>query len=365
MIKSSRYILWIFLLLAGVGKAQAQFSETREIQKRFAVTPTTSIEITNKYGKIELYTWDKDSVVVDVTMKVEEKKMSRLDKKLDNIDFDFTSSTHYLIIRTIADKNQSQLESEFLKFKETLLQTDGTIEIDYKIWLPASNPLKIENKFGDIYIDDYNGPIEVDLSNGKLKAHDLTQKANIQLNFADASINSMPNGRITTNYSDFYLKSTDNLRISSKSSEIEIIEAKSLIIDSRRDKFRLRRADQIEAEGSFTSFRLNQLTDRGTFRFSYGDLEMEKIASNFADLYIESKNTDVSLYFNPESVFNFEITTTKADLLLGRELEVEDQELLDDKNDISRRRGYFGKKTAEDQKLNINAVSGEVSIFSN
>ena len=360
--KLSRQILWIFLLIAGVGKAQAQFTETREFQKRFAVTPQTSIEIANKYGKIELVTWEKDSVVIDVKMKVEEKKMDRLDKTLDNIDFDFTDSPHYLIIRTIVDKNRSQLESEFLKFKETLLQTDGSIEIDYKIWMPASNPLKIENKFGDVYIDDHKGPVEISLSNGKLKAHDLKNKTNINLNFADASINTMESGLITTNYSDLYLKKTKDIRINSKSSEIEINESQSLIIDSRRDKFRLRQTGTIDVSASFSSLRLNHLANKGTFRLSYGDLEFENIARDFSDIYIESKSTDISMYFHEECAFNFELTSTKADLFLGSNLHTIDKDLNDNTEYL---KGYFNKETNGDQKLHINATSGDVSIFSN
>lgn len=194
MIKLSRQLLSLLFFLTVVVAAQAQYTETKEFQKRFAVEPETAIEISNKYGKVELVTWDKDSVLFDIRMKVEERKMNRLDRTLNNIDFDFTSSSHYLIARTIVDKNKSQLEAEFQRFKETLLQADGTIEIDYKVWVPASNSLKVENKFGDIYIDDYNGPITIGLSNGKLKAHDLTNQATIKLNFADASINSMKKG---------------------------------------------------------------------------------------------------------------------------------------------------------------------------
>lgn len=365
MIKLSRQLLSLLLFLTVVVAAQAQYTETKEFQKRFAVEPETAIEISNKYGKVELVTWDKDSVLFDIRMKVEERKMNRLDRTLNNIDFDFTSSSHYLIARTIVDKNKSQLEAEFQRFKETLLQADGTIEIDYKVWVPANNSLKVENKFGDIYIGDYNGTITIGLSNGKLKAHDLTNQATIKLNFADASINSMKKGRIFTNYSDFYLKNAEDVRISSKSSEIEIIESKSLTIDSRRDKFRLRQSEQIEADASFTSFRLNKLIDRGTFRFAYGDLGLEQIAPDFSDLYIQSRTTDVSLFFSPEAKFNFELTEDKVDVTLGRELKQTDKEVIDSKNGSNRIKGYFKQETDEKHKVHINATAGSVRIFSN
>ena len=42
---------------------------------------------------------------------------------MDEIDFDFTDSQHFLIVRTRVGENMSTLEKEFLKFKESLLQS--------------------------------------------------------------------------------------------------------------------------------------------------------------------------------------------------------------------------------------------------
>lgn len=361
----SRQLLWLFLMTIGIGTAQAQYTETRDFEKRFAINSKTGIEITNKYGKVELFTWEKDSVLIKVNLKVEAKNSSRLKKVLDNIDFDFSSNSHYLIIRTIADKNRSQLESEFLKFKETLLlQTSGSIEINYKIWLPASNPLTLENKFGDIFMEDYTGPIEISLSNGKLKAHKLGTKTTIKLNFADASINQIMSGDLTTNYSDLYIKEVDFLRISGKSSDIEILEATELKIDSRRDKFRIKSIEKIEIKSSFSTFRLYKLINRGMIRMNYGELEIENIKSDFVDIYIESRATDIELNFNAESYFNFELSETKVDLDLGRELFIENKEKVQSKNALNSLQGYFKEKSDEDSRLVINAISGNIRIDS-
>ncbi|MGQ8336566.1 DUF4097 family beta strand repeat-containing protein [Sunxiuqinia sp. A32] len=366
MNKLSRHLIFILVaLLAGSVTAQAQFTETKEFTKRFKVTPGKSIEIANKYGKIELITWKKDSVVIEVKMRVEEKKSTKLDKALDNIDFDFTESQHYLIARTIADKNRSQLESEFLKFKETLLQTDGSIEIDYKVWLPATNPLKVENKFGDIYIDDYEGEAEISLSNGKLKAHNLNAKTTINLNFADATINSLSYGRVESNYSDIYIKQGNQIRYSGKSSEIEIIEIADLTVDSRRDKFRIKQIGLLEADANFSNIRISDLLKRATLRFTYGDLEIENTAVDFENIYIESKSTDINLFFSTDSNFGFEIRETKADLDLTREMDVQERKEIDSKDGTTRLKGKFGTDTEVDEKLYINALSGKVTIETN
>lgn len=343
--------------------SHAQFTETREFVKRFKIQPETRIDITNKYGKIELNTWDKDSVVIQFKMEINEKKPDKLAKTLSNLDFDISNSQHYLVVKTQVDKNRNQVESELLKFKETILQTNGSIRIDLMVWLPDNRELRLENKFGDVIMGDYKGETQITLSNGKLKTGDLQKRSSMNLSFADAMITNLPNARIISNYSDIEIKNSGTLRFESKSSIIEIMSAEDLSIDSRRDKFRIRLADKLDATGNFSQFRISELKDKANIHLSYGGLEMEKILTSFSSIYIESRSADVNLYFNPEAKFNFEITETKTDLKLGRELKEEDKEVLDSKENKVRHSGYFGKKMKEDQLI-INAVGGETNILS-
>jgi len=341
----------------------AQFTETREFVRRFKIQPETRIDITNKYGKVELNTWKKDSVVIKFRMEINEKKPIKLEKTLDNLDFDISNSQHYLIVKTMVDKNRSQIESEFLKFKETILQTNGSIRIDLVVWLPEDHELRLENKFGDIIMGDFQGETQIILSNGKLKCGDLPKKASLNLSFADATINNLMNARIISNYSDIQLRNSGTLRLETKSSTLEILNSSDLSIDSRRDKYRIRIADKLDAYGNFSHFIVSDLKDKASMRLSYGSLDMEKIQTGFSSIYIDSRSTDLNLYFNPEAKFNFQITETKTDLKLGHELKVEDKEVLDSKENKVRHTGYFGKKMKEDQLI-INAVGGETNVLS-
>lgn len=352
---------FIFLLSQTV---QAQFTETREFVKRFKVLPEARIDITNKYGKIELNTWKKDSVVIQFRMEINEKKPDKLSKTLDKLDFDISNSPNYLVVKTQVDKNRNPIESELLKFKETMLQTNGSIRIDMVVWLPDDHELRLENKFGDIIMGDYNGETQINLSNGKLKAGDLPKNANLNLSFADANINNLTNARIICNYSDILIKNSIVLRFESKSSNIEVQKSEDLSIDSRRDKYRILIADKIDASGNFSHFRLSEFKNKANLRLSYGSLDMEKIQNSFTSIYVETRSADINLYFNPEAKFNFLITETKTDLKLGRELKVEDKEVIDPKENKVRHSGYFGKKMQDDQLI-INAVGGETNVLSN
>lgn len=362
--KRNIYGLLVGLMLVIPHIVNAQFSETREFEKRFKIQPDTRIELTNKYGYIEVNTWKKDSVYIKVEIKVEEKKLDKLDKTLDGIDFDFTNSPHYLIARTLVGETRNQLENELIKFKESLLQTGGNVSIDYKVWLPDNHELRIENKFGDILMGDYSGAVDISLSNGKLRAKTIKTKLALNLNFADANLGNISNGRIYSNYSDIYIKESGQLRFESKSSTIEILQSNYLDVDSRRDKFRIRLIDQIEGDGNFSSFRISNLTKEAKLRTSFGDVEIENISPKFDNIFLESRSTDLNLYFDAESKFNFEITESKTSLDFGREVKVIDTVELDSKEKKNKHRCSFGEKPVGTDKLIINSVAGEINVLS-
>lgn len=351
----------IFVLLCFA--VQAQVTQTRDFTKRYKIQPETRIDITNKYGRIELNNWDKDSVVVKVKMQITQKNASKMEKTLDAFDLDVTNSPYFLVIKTQVDKNKSQLETELQKFKETMLQTNGSVSIDMSVWMPNNRELRLENKFGDIVMGDYTGETQITLSNGKLRMGDMTKNATLNLNFADATIDNLPNARILSNYSEIQVKNAGTLRFESKSSTIEVMNSQSLNIDSRRDKFRIRLADKVDATGNFTQFRITELKEKANFRMSFGSLELEKVLSTFNNIFIDARSADLNLYFSPESKFNFQIIETKTDLSLDPEMKTEQKETLDPKESKVRHAGYFGKKMKDDQLI-INAVGGETVIRS-
>lgn len=347
------------------GMANAQFTDTKEIHKQFAVSPDTRIELSNKYGKIDINTWEHDSVVIDIKIRVEEKKLSKLEDAVRGIDFDITDSQHYLIIRTNVEQNKSSLSKEITRFKESVLKSDGNVQVDFTVWMPATNKLKVENKFGDIYIGNFLGKADINLSNGNLKANDFEGELNLVLNFADARINTIKTGSLDCNFSELYVKNAGSIRLKSKSTEFEFQKIAHLNGESRRDKFRIREVDAIDATTSFTTIRINELTDRMKLRSEYGDLDIDKTSEDFSIISIESKSTDMNLYFDETSKFDIEITATKSEVDLCNEIEIIETETLNEKEKKIRQIGNFGGESSNTSKLVINATSAEISIRSN
>ncbi len=340
----------------------AQVTETREVKKGFRVSKGSVIDIGNKYGDIEIDTWDKDSVKVEVFVRVSEKSREKLKKKMSEISFEMSQSGHYLVINTrIGDKN-NVIFSEFNKIKESIGVGDTQVEINMKVKLPNNLELKVTNKFGNIYINDYKGDMTIDIANGKLKAHDLTGYVNLKLSFGDATINTMESGALEIYYSDMNLSSAKKLRITSKTSDITITEIEDLLANSSRDTYRIRMVSDFETQSSWTDFSISEFNRKSDIRMNYGDLTIESIKSTFSNIYIDSRSSKINLCFDKKADVNFDIITNQ-DIRLPMDSKIDKKEQIDPKEKVMRYLGRTGDVKIDNPKLILKSSSGEINII--
>ena len=118
-----------------------------------------------------------------------------------------------------------------------------------------------------------------------------------------------------------------------------------------------------DGQSSFSTFRINELTDRINIRAEYGDLEIEKTVADFGNVVIQSKSTDISLYFPQEASFNFEISQAKTEMSLTDRMKTESETISED-GKTTTIKGYFGESTGNSLKLNISAESGIINVRS-
>lgn len=350
------------VILLSSSSLLAQVSDSKVITKGFKVDKSTIVDIGNKYGDISIETWDKDSVRVEIKYTVSEKNYERLNKKMDEINFELTQSGHYVVVNTIIGESKNMLLSELTKFKETIGVGESLVDIDMKIKIPDNLDLRIKNKFGNVYIDDYKGDINIDLSNGKLKAHELTGYTNLKLNFGDAIIKTIDSGNLEIYYSDFNLANARRLRITSKTSDITITEIEQLLVNSSRDDYRIRMITDFETDASWTDFSISEFKQKSDIKMNYGELTIENIKPTISNIMIDARSTRINLYFDKEADVNFDIITNK-DLSLPNEAKIDSTEALNEKEKIMRYTGRTGKIEKGKAKLILNTSSADISIL--
>jgi hypothetical protein len=296
-------ILGLLLLLPLLAKPQTY---RNEFQKTFKVRANTTVEVTNKYGKIHVVTWEKDSVKFEVEVEMESTSNSKLERLKKTVDFDFTNTEFFVSAKTEFVNARNSVIADLLDMATQIIPSDK-VEVDYKIYLPKQATIKINNRFGDVYIDDFGGNINLSLSNGDLKANRLKGNSEISLSSGDAVINYLKDGNLLVSYSDFHVKDADRINIDSKSSRIYLDNVNYLKAVSRRDKMFIRKTTDFFGDSYFSDFSIEKLQREANYSFKDGSLSLERVVKGFSFLNINSEYTDIDLVFDREASYDIDI----------------------------------------------------------
>ncbi len=295
----------VFLITVVPLKSQ-QYS--RRIAKAYKVNNSTTVDIYNKYGKIHIVTWEKDSVSFTIDLRIKASSDSKLNKLKSNIDFDFTGTEYYVIAKTRIGKNTNSVFNDLADIAGSILSSDNQVTIDYLVMMPKHINLKLENKFGDVYIDDLEGNINLTISNGELKANDLNGNTVINLSSGDGIVHSIKDGKLFISYSDIHIKDVDKLSVESRSSRINIEQANFIKLVSRRDRLYLPDIAELYGESYWSDFTIHHLRKELNFNLNSGNFSVDDIQKGFSFIQIVSEYTDLSLVFERGSAYEIDIT---------------------------------------------------------
>ncbi len=357
-------VVLTLILLSCTSAALAQYTDSKVIAKGFKTNKNSMVEITNRYGDINLETWEKDSITVEIKVNVTEKTMGKLHDKLRTINFNLTQSGQFIIINAFVGGDKNIIINEFNRLKENIGVGDSKTEIHMQIKMPANLNLRINNKYGNIYLNDFLGDVNIELSNGKLIAQHLKGFTNLKIGFGDAMIQSVDGANLEVNFGKLNLEKGHRVRISSKTSDITITEVNQLNLGSSRDSYRIRIVDEIDAVANWTDFNISELNKKGSFRMSYGLIAVEKVMPKMERLYIDSRSTKISLFTDFENDLVFDIVSNK-ELRLPMETQIDSKEVLDNEDKTTRYRGRTGTNTGNqtDPTLIIKSQSGDINMM--
>lgn len=365
-------VMWAAVNLLPGTTLLAQVSKTNEIVKTFKADKSTIVDIENKYGDISIETWEKDSVRVDIKYTVSEKNTERLNKKLKELDFELTQSGHYIVINSIITESKKgflgiigeEIDKAVDVFRETLGTNESSTEINISVKMPDDLDLRIKNKFGNLYIVDYSGETNFELSFGKLKANELSGYTTMKLTYIDAMVKKIDSGNLGVYFGTFSISEARKLRIDSNTSKINITNVEQLIATSKVDVYRIRMINDFETEANWTDFSISEFSNKSEVKMNFGELTIEKVQPSIDKMVIEAKSTRINLYLADKTDLNFDIVTNK-DVSLPDEAKIDTTEMLNDKDKVIRYMGRTGKIDKGEPKIIMNTTSSEISILKN
>ena len=338
---------------------------TKTITEQYTVSSGDNVEVKNKYGQVIVNTWPDNKVQLKVTITAYGKSQSAAEKIINRVGFDFNQVNNYVILETVLDRKSGifrELLNNIGDYSKTLLSKDR-LDVDYELYVPETAILKIDNKFGDVFLGDLKNDCKVEISNGNLKASDLSGFADIGISFGNAYFNTIERGDFTLKVADVEIEDANILNINSSSSDVTIRKVAKARINSRNDKIKITQIGHFSGRSSFSKIEVNELLNLTDLDMNYGRLAVAEINDGFTRIQLTGKSTDFNLSFASLSYFNASLTARKDKLVLPTKISDVDIDYLEDNDNLVSVNGTIGNKKDNPSSVNIDAQKGDLKVF--
>ena len=121
--------------------------KSKTIKKEFTVNADALMKINNQYGNVDVTSWDGNKIVIDVKITVSGNDEDKVIKRLDMINVEFESSSSEVSAKTVIQKKSSVWSWNWGK------KNDVNYHIDYKIKVPITNNVSLNNDYGNISLN--------------------------------------------------------------------------------------------------------------------------------------------------------------------------------------------------------------------
>ncbi|MBN2613061.1 MAG: hypothetical protein JXB00_16015 [Bacteroidales bacterium] len=264
----------------------------KKYKREYNVQPGTQLQIENKYGNVDIKNWDRKMISVEVTITVGGSNEEKAQNLFDQIDIQFSELGNIISVKT-------EFQEDFGKLFQ---QNSGKlIDISYSVMMPATIPLQLENKYGNVYINELHSTSTIDIKYGNLKANRLLhngEKPLMQVNLAYSSNTSIQEAvwiKFDIKYSNVEVEDSKALVILSKYSKVFVTNGTSIVSESKYDTYRLGKLTNLVTTAGYTNFKVQEITEKLVAETKYSDFVAYKIPATFEGIKVISSYGNYTL----------------------------------------------------------------------
>lgn len=352
--KITLFLLFIPLtLLANDPGMTGKYTKEKKINKEYPVDANALLKVDNSYGNLYITSWNENRVVIEVHIKTNGNDEEKVQKKLDEINVEFSGSRSMVSAKTVFTKS---------KWGWGWNSNNVSMEINYTIKVPISNSVDLNNDYGAISLDKIDGSAKINCDYGKFKLGQLNSDNNA-LNFdytSNSTIEYIKGGKIDADYSGYEIEKAGNLIIEADYTNSSIIEIGNLQYNCDYGTIKIGSVNNLQANGDYLTTKIESVHGNVTIDADYGSIKIENLSQNAGNVVIKSSYTGIKLGYNSGYHFDFDITLDYAGLSGKEVLTIKNST---EKSTEKYYRGYYGSPGKN--RLSIDSDYGSVKLFKN
>ena len=351
-----KYLLFLFCLIGIIQSAEATRREyTKTIENAFPLSQNGTVNIENMHGDVDIDTWAKDEVEIRVVITVMASKDKRAEEVFDRIDIDFTSSDNYVGVETEIDSKKS-----FWWFIKSWWG-DSDVEIDYEVFMPEGAKLDLENKYGDVDIEDIFGELRINVKHGDVKVDHAASKLDLDLGYGNGVIAKANEVSADLAYFKLRINDANTIDINSKFSRLTVESVNELISDSnydgyylgdvgvfknegKYDKIKIDQAEDVDINTKYTDVEIDKIFLKMDCELHHGGLVVDEVSATFEEITIESDYAGIDINLEKAGPYRIDVQTEHTSVRLPDDIEYINDQKEDQRHIFD---GYRGDRNAK------------------
>lgn len=323
--KISKSDILIFLLIGLTLpvslSASAAKEYTRVIEKEYPITRDGTVGITNRYGNVDIRTWDAQRVKIEVTIKVDARSEDAANGVFDRISVTFENTASMVKALTEITSNPSTWKSWF-----SWGSSSDKFEIHYVVHAPATVALELDNKYGDIFTADMKNRSNINLKYGKAVLGSFDGNLTFNLGYGKGSMRNARDMVLNLSYSDLQVGNVANVQLNAKYSNIQLTEAAdvvavtayanvqaqkigSLVHTGKYDDVSVTDLRYTQSNSKYTNYKIGTLHESAVMNVGYGSVKISNVRPSFRQIELNTSYVDVSIDVDDSAAFVLEANT--------------------------------------------------------
>ncbi|WP_417875729.1 hypothetical protein [Winogradskyella sediminis] len=344
-------IIWATHKQPSIAKHERQ----KTIKKSFNVNADATFNITNRYGNIDIVTWDKNQIDIQVTIKVEGSNESKVNEKLAELDVAFQAAPHKVSAITAIEGNS--YETSWWNKK---IGNKVKMEVNYVVKMPITNSVKLFNDYGYINLDKLKGNAFIKCDYGKVTTKELLGNSNyIKMDYTKNSyFEYINNGTIEADYSEFTVAKAKDLNLEADYTTSVIEIAENVVYECDYGSLKIDNINNVDGSGDYLALRLGTIFKTAIIKADYGSIKIDRVTSNTKKLDIDTEFVGITVGIDNNYNFDFYI-----DIDFGSLKATEDFHFTEKNTDNFGKKyiGYHGTPNSNNS-VNISSEYGSITF---
>lgn len=284
----SKFNLTIALLVLStlfVNAAGAEFS--KQYRKGWLKSGITAVQITNKFGEVKVNDMGGDSITIKVLITIDNASESRAKELMNKIHISLQKNGGMITAETEIEEN---------------FRGNNSFSIDYLVNVPKDRDLIINNKYGNVIVNELEAKGSFDVAYGSMTAGKMKAPAGnpikIIISYGKATLETINDAIMEFKYSKLYADEISQMTLDTKYSTVNLHKASTMTLDSKYDGINIDEIDKLKSVSKYTNYKIGLLTGSLDLDTGYGSVKINKVVAKFDKIQITNSYGGINIGLN-------------------------------------------------------------------